>query len=281
MAAWRTVLLNKGGAVATLVHDADVPRLIPEPLHPAYPYLSYVHRADYMRMELLHAHGGLWLDLETVALRNFSSLFRRCRDDGVSVPSNQGVIGPLRPNTTLTRAWRERVHRKLDSVRHNLQQRPGGSCSGNHCGYGLGWQAILGNVWRELNSLEGFKPVAHKCLKTCEYGCPIACYDRDETKCEGADLAQGKNAGVSSGFKQMSEADFTLRSPGVMAQMVRHALGIELKSEMRKAISSHQSCLTLAEANRYRNASAKGEAMCPPVAHPGFSDSHMWLVGDK
>ena len=104
-ATWRTVeAANAGGAEVKLVRDADLPTLLPG-MHPSFGDLSYVHRADYVRMALLHRYGGLWLDLETIALRNFSHLFRECVDDGMSVPSNQGVIGPLRPNTTFTRTW--------------------------------------------------------------------------------------------------------------------------------------------------------------------------------
>jgi hypothetical protein len=99
-------------AARRLVRDETLPSLLPE-LHPSYEHLSYVHRADYVRMALLNRYGGVWLDLETVALRNFSSLFSSCTDDGMSVPRVQGVIGPLRPNTTTTRAWKVRLFVRL------------------------------------------------------------------------------------------------------------------------------------------------------------------------
>ena len=89
-AAWRTVVANNArGAQLRLVRDTDIPMLLPGMLHPSYAHLSYVHRADYVRMELLHTHGGLWLDLETIAMRNFSHVFRTCADDGHTVPSNR------------------------------------------------------------------------------------------------------------------------------------------------------------------------------------------------
>jgi len=183
-ATWRTIEeANRGGAEVRLVRDETLPSLLPE-LHPSYEHLSYVHRADYVRMALLDRYGGLWLDLETVALRNFSSLFRSCTDDGMTVPSHQGVIGPLRPNTTTTRAWKALVHAKLDAMKANLKRNPGGVCKGNHCDYALGWQAILGNVWRQMEKgVPGLKPMSSICVTTCGYGCPIACYNKAEPKC--------------------------------------------------------------------------------------------------
>ena len=34
------------------------------PLHPAYPYLSLVHRSDYLRPYLMHHHGGGYADIK-------------------------------------------------------------------------------------------------------------------------------------------------------------------------------------------------------------------------
>ena len=44
---------------------ADVEPLLGE-VHPAYEYLSLVHRSDYLRCELLHRYGGLYADLDTL-----------------------------------------------------------------------------------------------------------------------------------------------------------------------------------------------------------------------
>mmetsp|Transcript_72517 Transcript_72517/g.198695 ORF Transcript_72517/g.198695 Transcript_72517/m.198695 type:complete len:216 (+) Transcript_72517:3-650(+) len=213
-------------------------------------------------------------------MRNFSARLRQCVDDGVSIPAEQGLIGPLRPNTTFTTAWRDRVHQKLDAKVSILKRRPGGVCSGIQCDYALGWQAILGNVWRELEAEPGLKK-GKTCLDVCGYGCPLACYRQQTPKCHGSDVAQGNNAGVSSGFKQITEEDFTLRSPGVMGQMVRYALGIEPNAVVKQAMESQGSyCLTLEEERLYRNtsAAAQGQPTCPPIAHPGYATSERWFV---
>ena len=36
------------------------------PLHPAYNYLSSVHKADYLRCYLMHHHGGGYTDIKVI-----------------------------------------------------------------------------------------------------------------------------------------------------------------------------------------------------------------------
>ena len=36
------------------------------PLHPAYNYLSSVHKADYLRCYLMHHHGGAYSDIKVI-----------------------------------------------------------------------------------------------------------------------------------------------------------------------------------------------------------------------
>ncbi len=43
--------------------------------HPAYHYLSLTHRADYLRLYLLHRYGGIYLDMDTVALRPLTEIY--------------------------------------------------------------------------------------------------------------------------------------------------------------------------------------------------------------
>ncbi|KAL1503985.1 hypothetical protein AB1Y20_010401 [Prymnesium parvum] len=276
--SWRTVeLANAGGATTRLVCDADLPQLLQD-IHPAFPHLSYVHRADYARMALLHTYGGIWLDLETIAIRNFSHLFRDCSDDGVTVPSNQGAIGPLKPNTTMTRTWRALVHEKLDSLYSNLRAHPGGVCIGSRCEYALGWQAILGNIWTKMeNEMAWVKRDRQPCIQTCNYGCPIACYNKAEPKCDGVDVAQGTNAGVSNGVKRMTYEQF-IGAPGVLGQMMRASMRIPPNKDILHAIAEQRHCLTLAEERKFQNGSKFGSPTCPPPAHPLYESSTAWTV---
>jgi hypothetical protein len=58
--------LPNTGVPVEFLSDADVARwVVPDqPLHPAWQYLSAVHRADYLRTYLMHHHGGGYADVK-------------------------------------------------------------------------------------------------------------------------------------------------------------------------------------------------------------------------
>jgi hypothetical protein len=90
--------------------------------HPAYEYLSLVHRADYLRLSLLHRYGGIYLDMDTVALRSLIDIYAGLSSydivtyDGGPWDEVFGVsvFGPTRRGSTLTRAWSEALEGLLD-----------------------------------------------------------------------------------------------------------------------------------------------------------------------
>lgn len=58
--------LTNTGVPVEFITDADVHRwVVPaQPFHPAWQYLSAVHRADYLRTYLMHHHGGGYTDVK-------------------------------------------------------------------------------------------------------------------------------------------------------------------------------------------------------------------------
>jgi hypothetical protein len=58
--------LPNAGVPVEFLTDDDVNRWVvtSEPLHPAWQYLSSIHRADYLRTYLMHHHGGGYADVK-------------------------------------------------------------------------------------------------------------------------------------------------------------------------------------------------------------------------
>ena len=117
-----------------LVTDGDIPQLLGK-LHPGFHLLDPVQKADYLRCELLHKFGGFYLDLDVFCLRSLRTAYDASqgfdasgatlrseyvkRGAGLVIESN--AMGPFRPNTTYTRAWRAALLRKMDSSLTQLQ----------------------------------------------------------------------------------------------------------------------------------------------------------------
>ena len=76
--------------------------LADNPLHPAYPYLSAIHRADYLRVYFMHHYGGGYSDIKII---NKSWLHAR---DQLLYSNKFGVgyreIGPK--GVALVRSWK-------------------------------------------------------------------------------------------------------------------------------------------------------------------------------
>lgn len=120
--------------------------------HPAYHYLSLVHRADYLRLYLLHRYGGIYLDMDTIALRPLTEIYADLSAydlvtyDGAPWDEVFGVsvFGPTRRGSVLTQGWSEAVKSLLDRrfddlVAHRQSDpNPRGDC--------LGWSELLRDV---------------------------------------------------------------------------------------------------------------------------------------
>ena len=96
--------------------------------HPAYEYLSLVHRADYLRCELLHRYGGLYCDVDTLCWSDLSRPLARLADEGCAavLASEELVhecgvnVGLFRRRSWLTTHWRAALHARLDARLNSL-----------------------------------------------------------------------------------------------------------------------------------------------------------------
>ena len=62
---------NIGVETRLLLHDDIMKMQVPEhPYHPAYQWLSYTHRADYLRCYFMHFYGGGYADIKEYAKDN-------------------------------------------------------------------------------------------------------------------------------------------------------------------------------------------------------------------
>jgi len=121
-------------------------------IHPAFELLSYVHRADYIRCEILNQRGGIYLDTDTLAFRSFKvfydllELYDIVNYDGSKWQEVFGLsaFGPTRRGSLLTSAWSQKLHQRLDE-RHEDLARFRSTCADlrEDC---LAWTEILRNI---------------------------------------------------------------------------------------------------------------------------------------
>jgi hypothetical protein len=155
------------------------------PLHPAFPYLSAVHRSDYMRCYLLHVYGGGYTDVKETtvswcqffdALASSPSTVLGYTEIGAHGVARVGgqleatlkenwqkLIGMcamiLKPRTEFTHSWYSQLHRVLDGklaelkanpARHPQDHRGAQFTDGTVSPYPIYWTEILGNILHPL-----------------------------------------------------------------------------------------------------------------------------------
>lgn len=157
-----------------------------KPLHPAYAYLSAVHKADYLRCYLMHHYGGAYSDIK-VTLNSWQSSFEHlkksdCFINGyrevsfLETARGRGVIKDLwlacnffrligngayicKPKTAFTQEWFDTVQnvldRKLDDLKTNPSLHPRDFSNkilenGNVSKYPLRWTEICGEIFHPL-----------------------------------------------------------------------------------------------------------------------------------
>lgn len=152
------------------------------PLHPIYPFLSYVHRSDYLRGYLLHHHGGAYSDIKRqrgslsqairllnqdpdrwvvggpqpqlpAAIDRESPLERDCRHNFAILPSGGGYAA--RAYSPLTYDWQAEVSRRCDYFLDLARRAPGGQWglshpNIHHTEYPIHWNALQANVFEPL-----------------------------------------------------------------------------------------------------------------------------------
>lgn len=103
-----------------LVGPNDVHTLLDD-VHPAYDALSLVHRADYLRCELMHRYGGLWADVDTICISALERPLRALRKCSAVLPDSgllheAGMnVGLFRRRSHFTSCWQQGVRARLDA----------------------------------------------------------------------------------------------------------------------------------------------------------------------
>jgi hypothetical protein len=155
------------------------------PLHPAYNYLSSVHKADYLRCYFMYHYGGGYTDIK-FQTGSWTESFNKLNNSPTSIAIgykeiNGGVaqvhdqklyeemrkvyyklIGNcayiFRRNTFFTKEWYNQTHKKLDEKFEELKKNPAkshrdskGSLINNvFSKYPLEWSEILGRIFHPL-----------------------------------------------------------------------------------------------------------------------------------
>lgn len=162
---------NKSGVKVILVTPDNLnDYLLPDyPLHPAYKYLSLVHKSDYLRGYFMYHHGGGYVDLKP-CLHSWTKLFddlnssdkwcigvrekyvggvaffegnlgEDCRYYHNLLISNGGFI--YKPHSPIAKEWLMEVHNRLDGFEKQFVKNSNTSNSEN---YPIPWSFILGQV---------------------------------------------------------------------------------------------------------------------------------------
>ena len=143
------------------------------PLHPAYEYLSAVHKADYLRAYFMHFHGGGYSDVKPTTgswLAAFTELdgsdawvngYREVKG-GVANEALAGEWANLIGNgayickagTPFTAAWYGELLEVMDSKLDELRLHPAKSLrdvKGSGTGYPIGWAEMLGDIFARVS----------------------------------------------------------------------------------------------------------------------------------
>ncbi|MBO7490596.1 MAG: glycosyltransferase [Bacteroidales bacterium] len=182
---------NRKRCFETIVHNAGVPvklitpdnlseYILPEhPLHPAFPYLSLVHKADYLRCYFMHFYGGGYCDIKNIN-RDWNDSFDRLDKSykyilGYPEPNAEcsayvDIIEPelkrdlkkcwplligncayiCHQQTKFTEEWYNELRNRLDFFYETLKKHPATDPMGQENGYPIPWQRILGAIFHPL-----------------------------------------------------------------------------------------------------------------------------------
>lgn len=150
-----------------------------DPLPEAYNYLSYVHRADYLRTYFMYHHGGGYADIKQTSASWVDAFERFEHSDAYALGypeigfmgvANGGIenqtlkidlrnhwrylIGNCayicRPKTPFTSEWYKETKRRVISFTPSLKLHPATDPFGKENGYPVPWEKILGEVFHPL-----------------------------------------------------------------------------------------------------------------------------------
>jgi hypothetical protein len=147
-----------------------------EQLHKAYPYLSEVHKSDYLRTHFMHFFGGGYCDIKYTT-GSWCDAFDQMREDETKVLNGYHEEGPwcvgvadvkplwqlvpgngsyiVRKQTEFTKAWYIQQQVLLDERYERLKQHPAThprSVEKDTPGYPFYWQELLGTIFHTVSS---------------------------------------------------------------------------------------------------------------------------------
>ena len=180
------VILVNDSNIANLTHIPDDAVDSTTKVHPAFQYLSAVQKADYLNGYFMHRFGGAFHDIKRERT-NFSPFFQDMKSNrsiwmigypehsrtdiacalepakALSVDCEEvkdqwrsmlgNCMGVFQPNTPLTKAWMDLMHRRLDEVLPDLIENPAPfarCCFNNEGGYPLSWNELKGGILHPL-----------------------------------------------------------------------------------------------------------------------------------
>lgn len=181
-------IITNSGVKVELINPTSLTKFVQSkyPIHEAYEYLSFTHKADYLRAYLMHHHGGGYCDIKFInfkwtpyfqILNNSNSLFigyqemanEHIASDDPSIRNRFfelcGVCHfIMKPYSDFTTQWINELHYILDQKLDLLKEHPGlyhprAVFGGIHeaiddqhkdSQYPLQWNEILGKIIHPL-----------------------------------------------------------------------------------------------------------------------------------
>lgn len=164
-----------------------------DPLPEAYQYLSYIHRADYLRTYFMYHYGGGYADIKRATASWIKAFDRLDTSDAYAIGypevgfmgvANQGIehqelkmdlelywrylIGNCayicRPHTPFVTEWYTETKGRVLAFTDELRKHPAGDPFGQTKGYPVPWVKILGEVFHPLCLKYHDKLLQDKCL---------------------------------------------------------------------------------------------------------------------
>ena len=175
-----SICQNAGVPVKLITPDNLSDYILPEhPLHPAFPYLSFVHKADYLRGYFMHFYGGGYCDIKAINDSWFNSFEKINKSDKYIIGYPElneecsayvDIVEPnikkevkkcwpllagncayiCRPQTKFTDEWFTEQNKRLDYFYEELKKHPATDPMGQENGYPIPWQRILGAIFHPL-----------------------------------------------------------------------------------------------------------------------------------
>lgn len=169
------------GVEVKLITPKNLPSFIKEedPLPEAYQYLSYVHRADYLRSYFMYHYGGGYGDIKTYSMSWVAAFDHLDQSDAYVVGYPEvGFWGAAyhdienirlrhdlrthwrylvgngayicRPHTRLAAEWHTESKRRLIDMAEELKKHPAQDPFGKNADYPVKWSGLLGSIFHPL-----------------------------------------------------------------------------------------------------------------------------------